>query len=122
MGFTSVRIELENLTKKGVRRDTELLVDTGALYSIVPGSLLRELAIEPTQELEFELADGRLILRGVGEARFFFDSRNAISNVVFGEPGDAAVLGVVTLEQLGLEVDPVHKRVKPARLILYKVV
>ena len=102
-----------------MRHGGDLLVDTGALYSIVPGSLLRELGIEPTQRLEFELADGPVIMRDVGEARFFYDGRNAVSNVIFGEQDDAAVLGVVTLEQMGLEVDPVHKQILPTRLILY---
>ena len=119
MGFTNVRVELENLFKKGVRKGVDLLVDTGALHSIVPGALLHELGIEPTQRLEFELADGRFIMRKVGEARFFYDGKEALSNVIFGEQDDAAVLGVVTLEQMGLEVDPVNKQVRPARLILY---
>jgi len=118
MGFTNAKIGLQSLGG-GLRQDVELLVDTDALYSIVPATILRALRIEPTQRLEFEVADGRGMLRSVGEARFFFDGRNAVSNVIFGEENDAAVLGVVTLEQLGLEVDPARKEIRPARLILY---
>lgn len=118
MGLTNVRIGVESLSG-GMRRDVELLVDTGALYSIVPASLLKEVGVRPTQRLEFEVADGRMILRNVGEARFFYDGRNAVSNVIFGEENDAAVLGVVTLEQMGLEVDPARRQIRPGRLILY---
>jgi predicted aspartyl protease len=59
------------------------------------------------------------MMREVGEARFFFDGRNAVSNVIFGESSDAPILGVVTLEQMGLEVDPARKQIRPTRLILY---
>jgi hypothetical protein len=44
---------------------------------------------------------------------------NAISRVIFGEDGDAALMGVVALEALGLEVDPIRKQVRRAKMILY---
>ncbi len=119
MGFVNAKVSLEEIRKGGARREVELLVDTGALYSIVPGPLLCELGIQPVQELEFEMANGQSIERNVGEARFFYDGRKAVSPVIFGEEGDAAILGVVTLESMGLEVDPVRKQIRPTRLILY---
>lgn len=119
MGFTNAKIGLQEITGKGKRADLELLVDTGALYSMVPASLLKDLGIEPEVRLDFETANGEVIYREVGEARFFYDGRKAISKVIFGEEDDAALLGVVTLEALGLEVDPVRKQVRPTRMILY---
>lgn len=119
MGFMRVKLELESISGSPVRREAELLVDTRALYSIVPAKLLRELGIEPREKQTFELADGRTIERAVGEARFHYDGRNAASPVIFGEEDDAGVLGVVTLEAMGLEVDPVRKQIRPTRLILY---
>ena len=115
----NARFSLEEIRQGETRREVELLGDTGALYSIVPGSVLRELGIQPVQKLEFELANGQPIEREVGEARFHYDGRKAVSPVIFGEEGDAAVLGVVTMESLGLEVDPVRKQIRPTRLILY---
>ena len=119
MGLLNIRIGLENPSNPGKRHEAELLVDTGALYSMVPGSALREIGVEPRVQVEFELADGRRIQRGVGEVRFHFDGQNAVSRVIFGDESDAAVLGVVTLEEMGLEVDPVNKQIRPARMILY---
>ena len=81
--------------------------------------MLRELGVQPNQKLEFELANGSAIEREAGEVRFYFDGRKAVSPVIFGEEGDASVLGVVTLESMGLEVDPVRKQIRPTRLILY---
>jgi len=119
MGFVNTKISLEEVRHGGQRREVELLVDTGALYSMVPAALLRELGIQPVDRLEFEMANGQPIERDVGEARFFYDGRKAVSPVIFGEEDDAAVLGVVTLEAMGLEVDPVRKQIRPTRLLLY---
>jgi hypothetical protein len=38
--------------------------------------------------------------------------------VVLGEPGDAAVLGVVTLEILGLVLNPFTRTLQPMRMRL----
>ncbi len=128
MGFMQVKVGLENVSASVARREVELLVDTGALYSMVPAKLLRELGVEPREKLTFELADGRTMECAVGEARFYYDGRTAISRIIFGEEGDAGpvpegygagVLGVVTLEELGLEVDPIRHQIRPTRLILY---
>ena len=119
MGFVQVRVGLEKISDSSFRREIELLADTGALYSMVPAKILRELGIEPRERMTFTLADGRTIDRDVGDARFHYERRNAVSSVIFGENDDAAILGLVTLEELGLEVDPVGKRLRPGRLILY---
>jgi predicted aspartyl protease len=118
MGFVHVKVAVENL-QGSIRRELDLLVDTGALYSIVPAVVLRELGITPRQRLEFELANGQVIERDVGEARFYYDGRNAASTVIFGEENDAGILGVVTLENMGLDVEPRSGRIRPARMILY---
>jgi clan AA aspartic protease len=119
MGFIRTVVGLENVAKPAARRELELLVDTGALYSMVPGQILRELGVEPYQKMEFELADGTVMEREIGEVRFRLNGRRAVSVVIFGEEKDASVLGVVTLEAMGLEVDPVRKQLRPMRLIMY---
>lgn len=119
MGFVQVRIALENLARPGTRRDLDALVDTGALYSLIPADTLRGIGIEPRERQTFELASGDAIERGAGEARFFFDGRSAASPVIFGEEGESPLLGVVTLESMGLEVVPVRRQVRPTRMILY---
>jgi hypothetical protein len=39
--------------------------------------------------------------------------------VVLGEPGDASVLGVVSLEALGLGIDPASGELKPVMLVTW---
>lgn len=97
----------------------ELLVDTGALYSVLPISVLRELAIDPQERKTFKTADGRRIERAVGEAVFAFNGERGTCKVVFGVEEDATVLGVTALETLGLEVDPTSGTLRPATLFLF---
>ena len=58
------------------------------------------------------------IERDVGVAIIELKDRVAGTNVVFGEENDTPVLGVTTLEELGLEIDPVTKQLKPSALLL----
>ena len=97
----------------------ELLVDTGALYSVLPTSVLQELAIDPQERKTFKTADGRRIERAVGEAVFVFNGERGTCKVVFGVEDDAAVLGLTALETLGLEVDPTSGTLRPATLFLF---
>jgi clan AA aspartic protease len=99
--------------------ELDLLVDTGAMFSVVPASQLTKLGVSPARRMEFELADGSTIERDVGEVRFRYNGRSAISPVVFGGETDSAILGVVSMETLGLEVDPLRKTLRPTKLILY---
>lgn len=40
------------------------------------------------------------------------------SDVMFGEEGDATLLGALTLEALGLSLDPIKRELRPMQLIL----
>ena len=94
------------------------LVDTGAVFTVLPQSIWRRLRLTAERSAEFTLADGTTIARGVSECRFTVASRTATSPVVLGGPGDAALLGAVTLETLGLMVNPLTRELLPMRLIL----
>jgi len=49
--------------------------------------------------------------------RFMVDS-DGHTPVILGEPGDEALLGVVTLEILGFVLNPFSRTIQPARLLL----
>ena len=98
----------------------EALVDTGSSYTVIPASLLQGLGITPNGCIEFELADGRIIERDIGEARIRVDGRSATTLVVFGDEGVSSLLGAYTLEGVRLAVDPVNKRLIPTRALLMR--
>ena len=65
------------------------------------------------------LADGRRAQRDVCDAAVAVNAESVSCRVVFGEPGDAVLLGLTVLEQLGLAVDPVQRRLMPTDFLLY---
>lgn len=91
------------------------LVDTGSSLTFVPREMLERLGVQPTEWEEFELGDGRVIEREVGQTWVRVEGRALIRKVGFGEPGDASVLGTDTLEGAGLAADPVNQRLIPVR-------
>ncbi len=102
MGITVLKMELANPAKPKNWVVLEFLVDSGAVYSVVPAHVLRKLGIRSFAREEFRLADGSAIIRKKGTARFRHGKRVGSSDVIFGEKGDSVLLGALTLEALGL--------------------
>ena len=108
MGAFSVNLWVGNLfTDAGA--NVEALVDTGATYSMIPGSLLQELGVEPIETRISRIADGSRIELQTAWARFHAEGRNAVARVSFGPEG-TYLMGATTLEDMGLAVDPVEQR------------
>ena len=97
------------------------LVDSGAVYSVLKHDDWRALKLTPQRELEFVLADGRSLRRQVSECVFSLEGRRATSPVVLGEGEDEALLGVVTLETLGLVLNPFTRTLQPMRMLLARM-
>ncbi len=94
------------------------LVDSGATYTVIPSAVLESLGVEPVKERTFILANGQPIKRRIGEARITFQDESATCVVMFGEEGDNALLGVTTLENLGLIFDPIRQKILPLPMML----
>ncbi len=110
MGITHSKITLKSTpTSMGV--PIVLMVDSGADYSVVPKSVLQSLGIEPRRRVTIVLADGTRRERMVGDLYYQFEDLLAPAPVIFGEDGDEPMLGVVTLEALGLLLDPLRRMI-----------
>jgi len=118
MGVTTIHGIVQRPDGRGRRRRLAFLVDSGAIYSVVPERTWKSLGLTPTRFAEFALADGSVVGRRVAEARFTIAGLTATSPVVCGEPHDSALLGAVTLETLGLMLNPLSREVLPMRLLL----
>jgi len=88
----------------------EALVDTGASYTWVPRDSLERLGISPAFQREFLLADGTVIRRDVAQVLARINGQSLYTLCVFGDEGTLPLLGAVTLEEFGLGVDPLNKR------------
>jgi len=90
-----------------------MLVDSGAPFAIVPAAVLRRLGMRPRRREQFRLADGTAITRRVAIAGFEYEGHVGGATVIFGEPGDAPLLGALALESLGFVLDPVRRGLLP---------
>ena len=68
--------------------------------------------------MTFTLADGTPAQRRVSECHISLPQGEGHTPVVLGEPGDEALLGVVTLEVLGLVFNPFNRTLQPMRMLL----
>ncbi len=109
MGNFSVAIEIA-ASPQGPFLPLDAMVDTGSIYTWLPASRLRELGVSPQEQQWFVLADGTRIRRDLAEITVRMDGRIRHSLCVFGDEGSLTLLGAVTLEEFGLAVDPVSKR------------
>jgi clan AA aspartic protease len=112
MGLFEVTVEIGDPISP-VFQEVKPVVDTGAVYSILPASLLEHIGLSPSEEQPFKLADGSRQTFGLGEVRFRIDGRERTTPVVFG-PDGVYLLGAVSLESLGLIADTTHRRLIPA--------
>ena len=118
MGITVLEIEVGNPSTPEVTERLEFLIDSGAVDSVVPAPVLDKLGIKPLTQQEFRLVDGRKIVRTKGIALFKYGERVGGADVIFGEEGDATLLGALTLESLGLSLDPLKRELRPLPLLL----
>ena len=118
MGVTTLVVDVANPATPNVSEPLTFLVDSGAFYSVVPADVLQRLGIQPLKQETFRLANGTHIVRWKGGALFKFEEYVGFSDVIFGEEGDATLLGALSLEALGLALDPIKRELRPMQLIL----
>jgi clan AA aspartic protease len=120
MGITTALLRGREHRKSEKFADVEFLVDSGAVYSVVPGKILDELGIEPYKEMSFSLADGTSLKRKVSSAyfEFEFEGEGGPAPVVYGEVGDSPLLGATTLESIGLALNPFTRTLHPMRMLM----
>ncbi len=118
MGMFEVRVRVSHPHGGGDYFNVNMIVDTGAVYSKLPASILRErLGIEPDREDQLQLADTEWKTYPVGEARFQIGDRASTARVIFGEE-DSFILGATTLQELGLVPDTTEHQLVPAPLLM----
>ena len=102
----------------GGEQRVRLLVESGATYTLLPERVWQGIGLAPKREVSVTLADGTEVVRRVGECHITLPQGDGHTPVMLGEPGDAALLGVVTLEMLGLVLNPFTRTLQPMRMLL----
>jgi predicted aspartyl protease len=92
-----------------------LLVDTGATFTVLPRELLEKVgAVKVPTKTRLELGDGRSVNAEVYAVVITIEDREGATLAVTFE-GAKAVLGVRSLEDLGLKVNPVSGSLEATR-------
>ena len=110
MGVTFVRGRASN---NGESLDLDFLVDSGAMYSLLPKRAWKQLGLKPKRSASFILADGSKVEREISECHLTFEQGDGHSPVILGIADDEPLLGVVTLEILGLVLNPLNRTIHP---------
>ena len=118
MGLTNLIIEVGNPSHPEKTEKIDFLIDSGAVYSVVPSEILKRLGIKPLTKQEFRLADGSIIIRKKGIALFKYKDKIGGADVIFGEKNDSRLLGAFTLEALGFALDPIKRDLLPLPMVL----
>lgn len=115
MGMTKV---LAKVSKAGKSKEVEFLVDSGATYTLLPEKVCKEFRLKPMREMSFSLADGTTITRKISEIHFEYKGLDGTTPVIIGEEGDEPLLGALTLEILGLVLNPFKRELVAMKMML----
>ena len=118
MGLIFINASVSNNKKS---KDINMLVDSGASYSLISKKIWQDLSLKPKREMEFILADGSRINRKISECyiKLPFVQAEGHTPIILGEEGDDEnLLGAITLKIFGLILDPLSRIIKPMRAML----
>ena len=113
MGSFSAKLRVWNPMSPENVEELEAMVDTGAAFSWMHRNRLERLGVEKLRRIGFRAIDGSIIERETAAVWVASNDFKAPDIVVMAEPGDMEVIGVHTIEGLGLAADPVQKKLIP---------
>ena len=100
--------------QQGTRfEDLEVTVDTGSTFTAVPRAMLQRLGVPVRRSARSRLADGSTVPVEIGWTVVSLEEQIFATQVTFAEENEPSLLGVVTLEDALLAVDPVGQRLVP---------
>ncbi len=110
MGLIIVQMTLANPRRPEISPlSTDALVDTGAVYLVIPEHIRLQLQLDEQGKKEVTLADGsRRLTPYVGPIETRFKNRVAYVGAVV--MGDEVLLGAIPMEDMDLVLLPQHAR------------
>ncbi len=107
MGTVTATIEVGDPLGRDFQ-EIELEVDTGSTYTALPREMLRSLGVPVNRTEQSRLADGTVQSVELGWTQIRVAGKQIATPVIFAEEGEPSLLGVVTLEEAALGVDPLN--------------
>ena len=103
---------------RDLKTELEFIVDTGAIYTVIPKSVAERLGLTELGKRRFKTANGSVVEFPVSEAYITIGEEGVTSLVAIADERTPILLGVTTLELLGLQVDPVTGKLVPMELMI----
>jgi predicted aspartyl protease len=118
MGHVRVRIRLGNPERRenGVGVD-EALVDTGATWTTIPRVLAEELQLQVIGPVAVKTAAGRQQL-DQSYAYIELAGKAMVTPLLISDTLETVLIGVITLEAMGLAVDPGTGQLRESEVFL----
>lgn len=113
VGTFSVELEVGNPAREEFVA-VQAMVDTGAIYTMLPEDLLDRLGVARLETDIFEMADDSLVEYAIGSATVRLYGRPLPVPVVFARSDNTPLLGATTLEIFRLFADPVNEQLVAA--------
>ena len=119
-GMFKKRVKVSNSKNPELFFEEEFWIDTGALYSFAPEDYLERISVEPSATRNLVLADERQEVRLLGFCDLQIEGLEGSipCPVIFAPKGSLFLLGATALENFGVEVDPIQKRLKPILAVI----
>ena len=111
----------ENIMLLGADGSTQSIrgmVDTGAMFTVVPASVLRRLGVQPIRRIPVQFATGEVQQWQLGQVEAELLGQKSPILVFFGAEDAPALIGAHTLEAFLLDVDVVQKKLVPKTALL----
>lgn len=118
MGTFSVPAEIQPADPSAAREAVSLMVDTGATYTCLPRALLERLRYRPVGRRQVVFANGTEAEWDVTVINLSLFGPVLPTLCFMASDGSPGLLGAVTLEEFGLGVDPIGKRLVPVKTYL----
>ncbi len=118
MGTFSVPVSLASPQHPERRQTLDLLVDTGATWTMLPEEVVTQLGLSTLRQRTVTLANGERVTYPAGQVSIQLNGEEGITFFLAGPPGCLPLLGAVTLEEFGLAPDPVRKTLVPVAGLL----
>ena len=113
------RVKIANPTDISKYEEVDVIIDTGATFSVIKRERLKRLGISPIRKKKLKLANGDIIERDWGGACFIIEGKGeGVSDVIFAEENNTELLGLLSLEGMALSVDTKTGELKPIELFL----
>ena len=112
MGTVTATIEVGDPQGQNFR-EIELEVDTGSTYTALPREMLETLGVPINRTVPARLADGTVQTVEVGWTQIRVAGNQLATTVLFADEGERSLLGMVTLGEALLAVDPVNNELVP---------